>query len=113
MNKCLTLLIVSMLGLACLSCRKGFEHYSLLFEIPLLTSARSIPESRVQVVLLSIGSEQQKCHFRLTRADAGITLEEWVAVREFFQAEQWFGPRGLRLAEIRDGRVLLERFGSR
>ena len=114
-NKILTLAIGFLLGFACLSCttRKSFEHYSLLFEVPLRATAFAIPESRVQVVVLEIDNERHKCFFRLTHRDLGITLEEWVAAREFFQADRWFGTRGLRLAEIRDSRVLLEKFGVR
>src|SRR4030095_8327063 len=71
--------------------RRGFQHYSLVFEIPLHAAPRPIPESSVQIELLRIDNEQRMCDFRLTHQTSGSTAQEKVAVRDFYHSGQWFG----------------------
>lgn len=107
----ITLVIAILAGTT--SCRShlSFQHYSTLFEVPLHGTAKRVPDSRMQIAVLSIEHEQNRALFRVEHLDTGQSMEEWVASGDYFQSS--FGTHGLRVNSLERGIVRLQRFGVR
>jgi hypothetical protein len=101
--------------MACCSCgaRRGISHYSTLFPISLQTEPHPVPGSDVAVRLVSVDSAAQQACLEFTKEVSRDRIQECLTNRAVFDCKGWFGTRGLRLAEVREQSVLLERWGAR
>jgi hypothetical protein len=93
--------------------RPSFVHYSIPFVVPSQGMTQKVPDSGIYLTLISIDEPNNKCLFKLTEGKLNETVLEWVTAGEFFHSAWWLGTRGLRLNEIVDHGVRLERFSAK
>jgi hypothetical protein len=91
--------------------RRSFEHYSTAFQVPLQGTPTRVPDSRMQISVLSIDNEKNVALFRIDHLDTGETIEESVATGAYFRSA--FGSHGLRVNELGRGFASLQRFGAK